>query len=865
MEPAQTKKRFSYTGLTRKEAEKKLLRVGKNEIEKKGKASPVKLLISQFTSPLIVILLVAAGVTAFLGDWVDTYVILAAVVLNTVLGFYQEYKAQRSLEALGDILASKVTVLRSGDKIEISAEELVPGDLVYLYPGGKIPADGVVLSHKQLSVNESILTGESRMVGKVAYKSNSEDVLLSEVAESFTAVVERDEDGGKESVYMGTLVSVGVAEMMVIKTGSETEVGAIAKRLSETIEGDTPLQTRLKKLSRFLTIVVVFVALLIFTVGYLSGNSFEEIFTLSVAVAVAAIPEGLAISLTAILAIGMQRILKKKALVRKLLAAEVLGSVSVICSDKTGTLTEGQMRVTHVETDDEEKLLYAASLGNDLNDPLEVGMWEWAKKKISRGALGTHGEKSISDLVKDHPILDQIPFNPEERWAAKLFEKGLFVVGAPEVLLSFSKLSKEKQLKWKELVVEQAEKGLRVMGFGYKGPLGKQTLSKKDVTNGISFLGILAYEDPVRRGVSSALKKAKRAGIDVKVITGDYMETAKGVLKKLDWEVNENEIVEGVELERMSEKELIRRVSEIVLFARITPDQKLKIVHALQARDEVVAMTGDGVNDAPALKKADIGIVVSTASDVSKETADMVLLDNNFSTIIDAVEEGRGIFENLRKVLLYLLSDSFTEVILVLIAVAMRVPMPITAAQILWVNLVDDSLPNLALTLDPKDDDLLKRKPRRRDEPIFDKEIKVLVMLISLTTAGLVFGVYSWYLKRYDLDMARTMAFTVLGIDSLLYVFSSRSLRRPIWHEGIFKNKWLVGAALGGVLIQLTAIYLPFFQKAFKTKPLGWSDWGVVLVASIIVIIVIEGVKWLFLHKKLDEMDKSNIVKAEVV
>lgn len=804
----------------------------------------------------------AAGVTAFLGDWVDTYVILAAVVLNTVLGFYQEFKAQRSLEALGDILASKVTVLRSGEKIEISADELVPGDLVYIYPGGKIPADGVILSHKQLSVNESILTGESRMVNKVAYKSNSKEVLFSEAAESFTAVVERDEDGGKESVYMGTLVAVGVAEMMVIKTGGETEIGTIAKRLSETIEGDTPLQARLRKLSRFLTMVVVFVALLIFSVGYLSGNSFEEIFTLSVAVAVAAIPEGLAVSLTAILAIGMQRILKKKALVRKLLAAEVLGSVSVICSDKTGTLTEGQMRVTHVETDDEEKLLYAASLGNDLNDPLEVGMWEWAKKKISRGALGAHDEKSINDLVKDHPILDQMPFDSKERWAAKLFEKGLFVVGAPEVLLSFSKLSKEKQLKWKELIVKQAEKGLRVVGFGYKGPMGKHSITKKDVTKGISFLGILAYEDPVRRGVNSALKKAKRAGIDVKVITGDYMETAKGVLRKLDWKVNESEIVEGEELDRMSKNELIRRVSEIVLFTRITPDQKLKIVDALQSRGEVVAMTGDGVNDAPALKKADIGIVVSTASDVSKETADMVLLDNNFSTIIDAVEEGRGIFENLRKVVLYLLSDSFTEVILVLIAVAMRIPMPVTAAQILWVNLVDDSLPNLALTLDPKDDDLLRRKPRRRDEPIFDTEIKVLVMLISFVTAGLVFGVYMWYLKNFDLDMARTMAFTVLGIDSLMYVFSSRSLRRPIWHDGIFKNKWLIGAALGGILIQLTAIYLPFFQKAFKTRPLGWSDWGVVLGSSIVVMVVIEGVKWLFLHKKLDELDKGKIVEA---
>ncbi|MFC1654020.1 cation-translocating P-type ATPase [Patescibacteria group bacterium] len=847
-----------YNGLSIREAEEKIKKIGRNEIEKKKRTSSFRLLLSQFVSPLILILLAAAGVTFFLGDYVDMYVILAAVLVNTVLGFYQEFKAQRSLEALASVLSPSAKVLRSGKRVEISATELVPGDLVFLHPGDKVPADGILMSHKQLSINEAILTGESRLVNKTACNLlEGEECGLRTGGNHFTQVHERDDSRGSESVYMGTTVSVGVAEMMVIHTGHETEVGTIAKSLSETMEGDTPLQERLNKLSGFLTVVVLVVALLIFFIGLSGGSSFEEMFALSVAVAVSAIPEGLAVSLTAILAIGMRRILKRKALVRKLVAAEVLGSVSVICSDKTGTLTEGQMKVAKSDAVDEEKLLLAASLGNDLNDPLEIGMWDWAKNKIEKGLLKKLGEKSIQDLAKNNLPIDVLPFNPEDRYAAKLFEKGLFVVGAPETVLSFSKLNEKDKQEWKEKISMYASGGLRIVGFGFKGFTGKRDISKKMTQEGLTFLGVLAYEDPVRRGVGSALKKSLRAGIEVKVITGDYRETARGVMKRLGWDIKDNEIIEGEELRRMSENELKRRVSEITLFARTTPDQKLKIVDALQGRGEVVAMTGDGVNDAPALKKSDIGVVVSTASDVSKETADMVLLDNNFSTIVAAVEEGRGIFENLRKVILYLLSDSFTEVLLVLAAVATGMPMPITAAQILWVNLVDDGLPNLALTIDPKSSDLLKRKPRRRDEPIIDLEIKVLVSLISIVTATLVFGIYVWYLKNHGLTMARTMAFATLGVDSLLYVFSSRSLRRPIWEEGLLKNKWLVGAAIGGFLIQLIALYVPFFQRVFETHPLGWNDWLVVMTSGFIVLGIVELIKWVFLHNHLSKAEEG--------
>lgn len=388
-----------------------------------------------------------------------------------------------------------------------------------------------------------------------------------------------------------------------------------------------------------------------------------------------------------------------------------------------------------------------------------------------------------------------------------------------------------------------------MLGFGYKQITGKKRISRKMVKGGLHWLGLLVYEDPVRRGVAVALKRANSAGIGVKVVTGDYAETARAVMKQLGQHVRDSEVMEGSELDGISEMELRRKVNTTVLFARTTPQQKLRIVEALQGRGEVVAVTGDGVNDAPALHKADIGVVVSTASDVSKETADIVLLDDNFATIVDAVEEGRGIFDNLRKVLLYLLSDSFTEVFLVTAAIILGLPLPVTAAQILWVNLIDDGLPNLALTIDPKENDLLKQKPRTREEPLLNGEIKVLIALISIVSALVVLFVYMRYFEMYDLTTARTIAFTVLGVDSLLYVFSSRSLREPIWKDGFLKNKWLVAAVVGGLVLQVSALYVPFLQRVLQTVPLGVNDWLVVLVAGMIVIATIEVVKWLYSRK----------------
>lgn len=833
-------------GLSESQVRLRLQKFGKNTIAKKRKEGALSILLSQLKSPLIYILVIAFLITVGLGDHVDAGVIGLAVVVNTILGFYQERKAQKAIAALQAMLSPKAWVIRRGKRYQVEAKEVVPGDVCIAGLGERVPADGLVFAADDFSVTEAILTGESMPVHKktVAKKSVSQ-LSLDELSRLWR-------DTEKDSkVFAGTIVSSGEVKLVVAVSGVETEVGKIAESLRETREEPTPLQKRISKFSNQLAVFVGLIALLIFVSGMLAGGSFVSIFATSVAVAVAAIPEGLAVSLTVILAIGMQRILKRKALVRKLMAAETLGSVTVICADKTGTLTEGVMRVTKAEFRRQELGVKAAVLSNDRRDPLEIAMWDWVRNEQGR---------SPEKIAESHERIDSIPFSPEEKFTAKLYEDRVYVMGAPEVVLGFCSLAGSKKERWLDKIEEYGIQGLRIVGLAEReSKKGEKKLSKKSVKSGLSWLGVLVYEDPVRKGAASALEQTKKAGIDVKVITGDYRATAEAVLerlgiltKKAKLRAKQPLVMEGAELEKLSVDELRGRVAETVLFARIDPVQKLKIVEALQANGEVVAMTGDGVNDAPAIKKADIGVVVSGATDVAKETADMVLLDDNFATVAAAVEEGRGIFENLRKVILYLLSDSFSEVILVLGSLLLRIPLPLTAAQILWINLITDGFPDLALTVEPKEKDLMAQEPRSRREPLVDGEIKLLIVLISAVTGVITLGVFSWFFNRYgDLDSARTLAFAMLGVDSLLYVFSARSLRRPIWHTQVFSNPWLILAVLGGLIFQLFALYMPFMQKLLGTHPLNGVEWLLVLAEATLVIGLIELVKWIF-HKKTE-------------
>lgn len=810
-------------GLTLEEAQKRLEKFGPNELAEPREFSEIKLFLSQFKSPLVYILLFAGLVTLFLREFTDSIVIFAAVFLNTILGFWQERKAQRALIALRTFLAPKAKVIRDSKQQEIDASELVPGDLVILTIGTRVPADGVLVEATDLTVNEAILTGESMPVGKKAARNI--------------------EKAKKENqAFMGTTVVTGIAKMIVTKTGMETEMGKIGKRVKEVEEEKTPLQVQLSRLARILAIVVGAITLLIFLFGEFLGYELLEMFTTSVAIAVAAIPEGLVVTLTVILALGMQRILKRKAIVRKLLAAETLGSVSVICADKTGTLTEGQMRVVKDDFVNKKLGQEGAILCNDTRDPLEVAMWEWAEKELKAQKL------NVKSIQEKYPRLDEIPFSPKYKYIATLHPGLLFVSGAPEVILSKSKLTNDSLKVWQKKLDSYGKKAFRVVGFSYKRvEKGKKKIKDEDLKD-LEWLGLLVYEDPVRTGVKTALDECQRAGIKFKVITGDYASTAIAVLKQLDLKFDpETQVIGGEELEKISQGELKKRVDDIVLFTRTDPEQKLKIVQALKEKGEVAAMTGDGVNDAPALKAADIGIVVGEASDVAKETADIVLLDSDFSTIVHAVEEGRAIFENIKKVVLYLLSDSFTEIVLIGGSLLLKLPLPVTAAQILWVNLVEDTLPGIALAFEPEEKEVMNEPPRPRGAPILDLELKTLIFIIGIFTDLVLFALFYWLLRGFlHLHHIQTVMFVALGIDSLFYVFACRSFRKPIFAKNPFENKFLIFSVGLGFLLLILAVYLPFLQPLLRTHALGVKEWLVLFSLGIFNLLAIEITKWIF-------------------
>lgn len=790
-------------GLTSQEAEKKLAEFGLNILPEEKQPSDFETFLAQLKNPLISILLLAAGVTFFLKEFSDALVILLAVLVNTILGFYQERKANRALLALKKILTPRAVVWRDGRRQILEAKRLVPDDLVFLNAGDKVPADGLLTESARLWLNEAIITGESNAVGK-----NRGDEVLT-----------------------GTTVLAGRGVFQVRKTGQQTKIGGLAEKLGELETEKTPLERRLNELARQLAIFVLVSAFFIFLIGVFLGQDLPTMFTTAVALAVAAIPEGLVISLTAILAIGMQRILKKKGLVRHLLAAETLGTVTVIATDKTGTLTEGTMKVVKTDFTDLKPALETCVLANNLADPLEIALWEYVQAQ-------DHFDPQKLSETKQR--VDELPFSPEKKLAAYLYQDRLVVSGAPEVILAKSaNLTKN----WEEEIAKWGEEGLRIVALAEKETQTLKKIKEEDLQN-MKFLGLVGFTDPVRETVKEALAETREAGIVVKVITGDFRATAEVVLKKLGMTLLPEQIIEGKELEALSNEELIRRIDRLVLFARTTPSQKYKIVQALKTKGEIVAIIGDGVNDALALKTADIGVVVGDASEVAKETADLVLLDSNFGTILSAIEEGRLILVNLKKIILYLLSGAFSELVLIFGAMVAALPLPLTASQILWINLLTDGLPNLALIIEPKEKNLLKRPPPKANLALLDSPTKNLIILISLISGLASLALFlSFWQKTGDLVLARSVAFTALGMYSLLYVFSIRNLVQPFWRSGFWQNKPLLLACLIGFFVQLAALYTPLFQKILRVSPLGIFEWGAILITSALVILIIEMVK----------------------
>ena len=819
------------TGLTGTEVKALLARHGPNEIKNINSFSSLKIFFSQLTSPLIYILVFAGLVAFFLHQITDALVIFVAVLINTFLGFYQEKKAQKTLAALKTLLVSTAEIIRDGGRKIVNCAEVVPGDLVVLTMGDRICADGFLVEATDLTINEAILTGESLAVGKKALTTTEEVV-------NFEAL----EQGSR--VFAGTTVVSGKGVFQVVNTGQATAVGQIGGQIREMKEEKTPLQEQLARVAKLLALVVGVLSSLIFLVGKLMGYATLEIFMTSVAVAVAAIPEGLAVTLTVILALGMQNILKKKAIVRKLLAAETLGSVSVICADKTGTLTEGKMRVVQTDWQNEEMGFLAAVLCSEMRDPIGVATWEWARKKAQEDKI------NIENILEKHPRLAELPFSPQERRMATLHPQFLLVAGAPEILFEKCQLSAGEQKKWQEKFENYARQGFRLVGFAAKkNQRPKSKLADKDLM-ALEWLGILIYEDPIREGVKEALLKCQQAGIKVKVITGDFLPTAVAVMEKLGLDGQEHALT-GEELSRMSNQELAAVIDQITLFARTTPEQKLKIVRALKGKGEVVAMTGDGVNDALALKMADIGIVVGEASDVAKESADVVLLDSNFATIVYSVEEGRTIFENIKKVVLFLLSDSFTEIILIGGSLLLRLPLPVTAAQILWVNLIEDALPGIALAFEKEERGIMAEKPRPRTAPILDIKLKTLIFVIGISTDLVLLGLFYWLQQGFfHLQQIQTVMFVALAIDSLFIAFACRSLKESVLQKNLFSNRFLLFSLAFGFFLLISAVYFPPLQTLLKTHSLGAKDWIFLLFLGIFDLVVIELAKQVFIFRR---------------
>lgn len=840
----------SKNGLDEKKVKERREKFGRNLLPEEKPLSKLKIFLEQFKSPLIYILVIAGVVVLFFKEFTDAIVIFGAVFLNTIVGFFQENKASDALRKLKKIVKIKVQVIREGNIKIIDSGELVPGDIFILNPGDKVPADGRIIESYNLKTNEMTLTGEWLPAQKKA------DTLPTK-----RPLADRD-----NMVYMGTVVEDGKAKAMVTTTGLETEIGKIAQMVKEAKEEKTPLQKKLARLAKIISLVIVGVCVIIFIEGIITGNTFLEMFTIAVAIAVAAIPEGLPVAMTVILALGMQRILKKKGLVRKLASAETLGSTSIIATDKTATLTEGKMRVTEILTKTKTGqglALKIATLCNEafIENPEEpMEKWVIQGRPTDKALLLAGVRAGINKKELERKMLKtaELPFSPVNKYLARAFalskkEDILYISGAPEKILEMSKylrkgnrevaLTPKMEDEIKTELEDLAGKGLRVVAVGYK-----KIKSLESLFDSFVFVGLIALKDPVRKEVKKAIKICRQAGMRPIIVTGDHKLTAKAVAQELGFEVKEKNIMEGRELDQLSDKEFEKRVKDIQIYARVEPKHKMRIIQAWQEKGEVIAMTGDGINDAPALKKADIGIALGSGTEVAKEVSDLVLLTDNFNIIVAAIEEGRAIVDNIRKVITYLLSGSFGETILIGVGLFFGY-LPVTAVQILWVNLIEDGLPDIALAFEPKEKDLMKQKPQGRDMPILNREMKVLIFIIGIITDLFLLGLFFWLLKysNYEIPHIRTVIFAGLAIDSLFYVFSCKSLRRNIWHINPFSNKFLVFAWVFGVLTLIGAIYLPPFQTLLKTVPLNLFDWELLLALGLINLILIEATKYYFI------------------
>jgi P-type Ca2+ transporter type 2C len=818
-------KPIAPVGLTTEEVLERRAQFGENRLPSEKGVSAWTILFNQLKSPLVYIILTAAGISLVLGEYGDFAIIMAVVVIDVILGFVQEYQAQRTYVALKGLLKPTTTVIRDGQRVEVEVWELVPGDLVVLNAGEKAPGDGELIEATKLSLDEAILTGESEPVNKFT---------LAQAAGREVEIAPKNGSIPQNQVFMGTTVVTGRGVLRVTRTGTSTELGAIAASLSEHVEEDTPLQVRLKAFSKILTYIVVGATLIILIVGLIMGRGFFEMLRTSIILAIAAVPEGLLIAVTVILVLGMRKILKRNGLVKRLLAVETLGSVTVICTDKTGTLTEGRMRVNRADLLDDERAWQTMVLCNNLEGPVDIALWEYAEKQMQGDPqeLFDSSQRLMEDLFTSETkyMITEVTSNIFQG------EHYFFLKGAPEIVLAMCAVSISEHDYILAQVDEWAGEGLRLLGLACRRDGIMENYS------GYSWLGLLGMEDPVREGVQDAIQVAEHAGIQIKMITGDYRRTAERIGSSIGLIQAGDQTLEGGQIAALTDEQLQAQVKQTAVFSRIRPQDKFRIIRALQADGDVTAMIGDGVNDAPALKRANIGVVVGSATDVAKETADLILLDSNFRTIVAAIEEGRVIFSNIRKVVAYVLSNSFAEVLTIFIAMLLRWPAPLAVAQILWIHLICDGPLDIVLSFEPKEAGIMDEKPRPLKAPILTHLGISLIAVISITSSIFALGLFGHYYQIHKNPVeGQSIVFASFAINSIVYIFAYRSMRLPLYRMNkLTTNKPLIWAVMAGFLTIGIAFLIPGLRELLGIVPLSLQEWLWVFSVSIILLFSVE-------------------------
>lgn len=873
----------SEKGLSEEEIDIRLKKYGKNKLKKAAGVSIWEVLYDQIKDVMVILLFFTSLFAFIIGDLVEALAIIAIIIFNTILGFATEYNAEKSMESLKKILTPSARVIRGGNIREINAENLVPGDIILLKEGVRISADGRLLESNNLSVNESVLTGESETVNKSDDFQAGRELPLAE---------------RKNMVYMGTIVSRGSGKVLVTATGSDTEMGQIGNLLEETENEDTPLEERLDQMGKSLIKITLLVTVIITIFGLIVGNPIIKTIKTGIALAIAAVPEGLPIIATITLAIGMSKMVKNNALVRKLQAVETLGSTTTICTDKTGTITENQMTLKNIYLSEKNVKISGSGYqvegkffinddkidvaeDQDISLFLKVGtlcsnaviqkdenkdIWE-VLGSPTEGALVTAARKADYDreLLEEegYKRLAEVPFSSERMYMAVAYRTAeannyIYVKGSPSIVIDYcnslhsqegiNDLTEDRKKILKEKNKEMGEKGLRVLAIAYKeAAADTEEKIKKEMDKGLTFLGFAGIMDPPREGVKETITMARQAGISTRLITGDQEDTALSIAEKVGINSSNNEAksVTGKDIDNMSVDELKESIAGNCVFSRVSPENKLQIIDALNKSDEITAMTGDGVNDAPALKKADIGVSMGQrGTSVARQASDMVLLDDSFSTIVKAIKEGRIIFDNIQKFIYFLFTNNLSKIIFIFMGIVLQIPLPLLALQILWINLVIDVFPALALAWEEPEPDIMNRPPRDPGKSILNKKFNKKLYLHSTIQALGPLLIYLFALnKGFSIEMSRTIGFHAISFAQLFHVFDARRKSGIGFDKTLFKNKYLWFAVLLGAVLQLTTIYIPFMQNILSTTTVPFSLWPLLLLGFIAPIVIIQHLK----------------------